>query len=54
MICPKICPMLNQYGYCRDAMRPPERIRMCPHQAVHRAVCKPPSVRTERGRVDGN
>ena len=62
LMCPTMCPMLNQYGYCRDTMRTPERSRVCPHQALNRIVRKPqtahseacPKWTPERGRTDGS
>lgn len=47
LMCPKMCPMLNQYGYCRDTMRTPEHSRVCPHQAIDRVVRKPQAAQSE-------
>lgn len=42
MQCSKLCPMLNQFGVCRDTMRKPERLHVCPHQTVHKQARRSP------------
>mgnify|MGYP007054030787 CR=1 FL=1 len=40
MICPRTCPMLNQYEYCESARRRADQVRECPHRRMRRRVSK--------------
>ena len=40
IICPLMCPMLNQYGFCESAMRRVERVQECPHDKLRAEVSK--------------
>lgn len=37
-LCPLTCPMLNQFGFCESAMRREERMTVCPHKKMQKAV----------------
>ncbi len=37
-LCPLTCPMLNQFGFCESAMRRAERVKVCPHRKMRKAV----------------